>query len=183
MHTKQTTKELLCDSIIDLLDRKPIKDITVRDITENCGVSLRSFYNHFKDREDLIFYVVSERIIRAFQSTPLDEPLYDALLTLLSMVIKNASFLLSAIKYEGQNNLLDIGAKAIKDILIERICSINKTSELDEKMQYAIDFWVNGFTKTGKELMASNDSLNPKEVLDKVIYATPQCLLPYFVGF
>lgn len=49
-------------------------------------------------------------------------------------------------------------------------------------MKYAIAFWVNGFSETGKDLMAGNDSLNPKKVLDMVLYATPKCLLLYFVG-
>lgn len=180
MYAKRTTKELLCDSIIDLLNRKSVKDITVREITENCGVSARSFYNHFKDREDLLYYVCRVTLLDTIRNTPLDAPLYDSLVSVITYIFEYASVVDAAMQYDGQNNIFDASIEGMKEILTDRICRITRTDLLDEKMAYAISFWVNGFYSAGKELLSGNTSLTAKEVVDMVIYATPDCLLPYF---
>jgi len=181
MYTKRTTKELLSDSIIDLLSRKNINNITVREITENCGVSTRSFYNYFKDREDLLYHVCQTYQLDVIRKTPLDMPLYDALVSVIKIILNYASVVDAAMQYGGQNNVFDSSIGGMKEILTERICRINGTSLLDPKMAYAVSFWVNGYYSTGKELLSKNTALTAEEITDMVIHATPACLLPYFI--
>ena len=180
MYTKRTTKELLSDSIIDLLGRKNINNITVREITENCGVSTRSFYNYFKDREDLLYYVCQITLMDTIRKTPLDAPLYDSLVKVIAVVLDYVSVIDAAMQYNGQNNIFDSSIEGLKEILTERICKINQTDCLDDKMLYAISFWVNGYYNTGRELLSRSTAVTAQEVTDMVIHATPECLLPYF---
>ena len=47
MVKKKTTKELLRESLEELLKCKPFEKITISEISENCGIGRRTFYNNF----------------------------------------------------------------------------------------------------------------------------------------
>ena len=48
------TKQALEASLKHMLLKKPLDKITIRDITDDCGVSRMTFYYHFQDIYDLI---------------------------------------------------------------------------------------------------------------------------------
>ena len=43
------TKQAIRASFLKLLDTYPLRDITVRMITEDCGINRKSFYYHYQD--------------------------------------------------------------------------------------------------------------------------------------
>ncbi|MBE6528237.1 MAG: TetR family transcriptional regulator [Thermoplasmata archaeon] len=55
-----STKTAIADSFIDLLTSRPGR-ISVSDIAEHCGVSVQTFYNHFRNKDDLIRWIYRER--------------------------------------------------------------------------------------------------------------------------
>ncbi|OPZ20320.1 MAG: HTH-type dhaKLM operon transcriptional activator DhaS [Firmicutes bacterium ADurb.BinA205] len=54
---RKTTKEILAESFQELASEKRIDKITITEITSNCGMSQPTFYNHFKDKYDLIVWI------------------------------------------------------------------------------------------------------------------------------
>ncbi len=50
----QQTRELILDAIVDLLDNRHADEISTRQLAEQAGVSLRTVYRHFPDREALL---------------------------------------------------------------------------------------------------------------------------------
>ena len=44
-----TTKKELAAALKTLMTRKPLTKITVRELTEECGLNRNSFYYHFED--------------------------------------------------------------------------------------------------------------------------------------
>ncbi len=58
------TKKAIRNSFVKLLNEKPLKQITVRDIVDDCGVNRNTFYYHFQDIPQLIETIVdADRII------------------------------------------------------------------------------------------------------------------------
>ena len=53
------TKNAIKQAFIKLLHERPLKQITVKDIVEECGINRNSFYYHFADIPTL-----TEEIIR-----------------------------------------------------------------------------------------------------------------------
>ena len=51
------TKRLLADSLRQLLEKKPLEKITVKEIVENCGVNRQTFYYNFQDIYDLVEWI------------------------------------------------------------------------------------------------------------------------------
>ena len=48
------TRETIIKVFTELLDEKPIKSITVKDIVERCNVNRNTFYYHFQDIPSLV---------------------------------------------------------------------------------------------------------------------------------
>ena len=67
------TKQALEASLKRMMLKKPLDKITIRDITEDCGISRMTFYYHFKDIYDLVEWSCIEDASRALQ----DKKTYD----------------------------------------------------------------------------------------------------------
>lgn len=57
---------LIMEAFISLCEKKPLEKITVRDLQTVTGISRQTFYNHFRDRDDLIQQIYLHRIIPLF---------------------------------------------------------------------------------------------------------------------
>ena len=53
----EITKRVIIDSFKELASKKNTSDITVKEITDKCGLKRQTFYNHFKDKYDLIKWI------------------------------------------------------------------------------------------------------------------------------
>ena len=62
-----TTKRALEESLKRMLLKKPLDKITIRDITEDCGISRMAFYYHFHDIYELVEWACIEDASRALQ--------------------------------------------------------------------------------------------------------------------
>ena len=58
------TKKAIKDTFIELLNERPLSQITVKDIVEKCGINRNSFYYHFHDIPSLIEEIVTEEADR-----------------------------------------------------------------------------------------------------------------------
>ena len=54
------TKKAIKETFIKLLDERPLNQITVKDIVEDCGINRNSFYYHYADLPALLEEVVAE---------------------------------------------------------------------------------------------------------------------------
>lgn len=57
-------REAIKTSFLRFLEERPLREITVKDIVEDCGVNRNSFYYHFKGIPELLEEIVMERSAR-----------------------------------------------------------------------------------------------------------------------
>lgn len=65
------TQKAIKETFLKLLEEKPLNQITVKMIVEECGINRNSFYYHYRDLPDLIEEIVMEnadRIIKEYAS-------------------------------------------------------------------------------------------------------------------
>ncbi len=53
------TKKAIAVSLKDLMKKKSLAKITVSDIVKNCNLNRQTFYYHFKDKYDLLHWIIS----------------------------------------------------------------------------------------------------------------------------
>jgi len=64
------TEKAIKETFIKLLSERPLSQITVKDIVEECGINRNSFYYHFQDIPSLIEEIVIEEADRIIAEYP-----------------------------------------------------------------------------------------------------------------
>ena len=64
------TKKAIRDSFVKLLNEKPMSQITVRDIVDDCGVNRNTFYYYYQDLPQLLESIVNEEADRIIGEYP-----------------------------------------------------------------------------------------------------------------
>lgn len=83
MNSKKKTA--IMESLLKLLDERPLSRISVKDIVEDCGINRNTFYYHFEDMPSLVEAIVIEevnRIIDQYQDISSIEQCFEAAMRL-----------------------------------------------------------------------------------------------------
>lgn len=83
------TKMAIKATFIKLLNEKPLSQITVKDIVEECGVNRNSFYYHFQDIPALIEEIITEAADQIIEKYPSIDSLETCLNVALEFAMKN----------------------------------------------------------------------------------------------
>ena len=81
------TKTAIKLAFISLLEQKPLNQITVKMIVEECGINRNSFYYYYRDLLDLIEEIVQEEATRIMT----EYPTIDSVETALNVAVDFAS--------------------------------------------------------------------------------------------
>ncbi|MBO4242277.1 MAG: TetR/AcrR family transcriptional regulator [Clostridiales bacterium] len=81
------TKQLIKDTFIDLLEKQPLSQITVKEIVSECGINRNSFYYHFTDIPSLIEEIILEQTDRIIS----EHNTFDSMEDCLNLVIRFAT--------------------------------------------------------------------------------------------
>lgn len=83
------TKMAIKKTFIKLLNEKPLNQITVKDIVEECGINRNSFYYHFQDIPALIEEIVTEEADRIMAKYPTIDSLEMCLNAAIDFAMEN----------------------------------------------------------------------------------------------
>ncbi|HVI42292.1 MAG TPA: TetR family transcriptional regulator, partial [Anaerovoracaceae bacterium] len=104
MINKKSTKEILGDSLIELMNSFDLTKISVQDIVNNCGLTRSTFYRYFLDKFDLVnwIYKTNADIPRIFYNkkyswTQVSEKV-------LEFMYEHKNFFVNALNASGQNS-------------------------------------------------------------------------------
>ena len=64
------TRRAIKESFLKLLNQRPLNQITVKDIVEDCGINRNSFYYHFADPPTLLEEIMAEQVSMLVESHP-----------------------------------------------------------------------------------------------------------------
>lgn len=92
----QTTKRALEASLKNLLLKKPLDKITVKDLTDDCGINRMTFYYHFKDIYDLAGWSCVEDAAKALEGKKTYDTWHEGLLQIFGAVEENKPFIMNA---------------------------------------------------------------------------------------
>ena len=60
-------RSAIMESLMKLLNERPLNKITVRDIVEDCGINRNTFYYHFEDISAVIEAIIHEEVDRIME--------------------------------------------------------------------------------------------------------------------
>lgn len=111
------TKKDLADALRQLLAKKPLDQIRVREVTELCGIRRQSFYYHFTDVGQLFDWALEQE--RAGLTARQEKCLtwQQAVADLLAYTAENRAFYLSVLKNRGRAGLRQVLGGAVENFL------------------------------------------------------------------
>ena len=83
------TKKAIRDSFVKLLNEKPISQITIRDIVDDCGVNRNTFYYYFQGLPQLLESIVNDDVDRILREHRTIDSLDDCIDAALQFVLDN----------------------------------------------------------------------------------------------
>ena len=166
------TKRLLADGLIKLANSKNFKEITIKDITDACGLSRHTFYYHFIDKQDLVNWIYKYDVTDIYQVCNKDN-WSSNVLRALNSIWKNKTFYINAIQVEVQNNLSEcIYEYSIRNFIsmadqMESTTQINKS-----KRDFICRFYAHAFSGMTIDWIKMGMNESPEIILQNFIDVT-----------
>ena len=103
--TSETTKQELSAALKTLMSQKPLEKISIREITDLCGLRRETFYYHFADIYDLVKWMFEEEAIVLLRQHEGVQLWQEGLLQLFHYIQDNRAFCLCALRSIGHSHL------------------------------------------------------------------------------
>ncbi|MBQ6863011.1 MAG: TetR/AcrR family transcriptional regulator [Clostridia bacterium] len=137
------TKKLLQNSLIDILEKKPIHEITIKEICQNADVNRSTFYRHYNTPRELFDEIYNAvyndilAIVSKIEGPALSSP--DVLAGILSYCEKNRRLVLVLLSKNGELNI----GQSFSDLVTQAVLHTphNYPSELH---MYIVQFMAAG---------------------------------------
>lgn len=174
-------KKAIANAFIKVCKDKGIKAITVTDVIEECGISRRTFYNHFNDKFDVMNYIYESNTVNFFNALGSgNADLYSTILKVLQVALKDKKYYMSVVSFQGQNSFKDFFYNQIVKFYSELIVSMHGKSTLTEDVISSIEFncyaatdifanWISEGMKAPPEKIAKQVSENMPELMKSLI--------------
>lgn len=107
-------KRKMAECFKTLLCKESIEKITIKDITENTGVTRTTFYNHFHDKYEILEWIIDEDILKSASPLIENELFSEMVILIFSCLSKEKEFYKHASMIEGQNSFENICLGCIK---------------------------------------------------------------------
>lgn len=75
----EKVKYRLAEAMKECMKKAPVEKITVKEITEECGVTRQTFYRNFQDKYDLINWYFDKILIESFEHMGEGQTVYESL--------------------------------------------------------------------------------------------------------
>lgn len=139
-------KRMIKSSFIKLLNERPISQITVKEIVDDCGVNRNSFYYHFQDIPSLLEEIVVELADKVIASQPEDASFEEQISGALNQIVKHKRAIYHIIRGSNSNS-------EFYELQLMRICEYVTRSYInsrdysvdvpEEDMEYIVNFMKN----------------------------------------
>ena len=175
------TRQLLADSLYELAMDRPLDKITVKQISEKAGVTSQTFYNHFKDKYDLILSGHKYRVNRLIKELREDKVNWDEFIEIyLSSYEKNSKFIVNAFKNTcGEDSYAANTGRYICECLEEEI-RIRAGIEPDKNTKLLIKVYASGVINIMAYWLAEDTDITKEDMKKALVDALPEKLRELF---
>ena len=172
-------KQILADALIELCDEMPLRSISVTMISKRAGTGRQTFYNHFRDKNDLIYWIFKRTLSN--ERELMEQGGLTAYLTnLYTEAVKYKHFLREGCLQVGQNSLSEEicnrNYKYHKKYILDHYGSDVITDEVD----YALLFNAHGATSLYVKWVAEGMPEPPEVIANYAVECMPAVIRGFF---
>ena len=163
------SQKQIIDSLIDLMQLKKLSEISITEISENAGVVRRTFYRHFKSKEEILdayFYIlVNELKNKLNDAEDKIDTLY-AIKNILNLCYENQDFFKALANSGMLNYMLEKWTEILPELHTQFLDKLKNFPDFicGDELEYLLAFntggiynivmkWIrDGMTKTPDEI-------------------------------
>ena len=169
---KQNAKWEIINSFKELLNKKSIDKITVKEICEHCEVNRQTFYNHFTDIMDVFKFIIFEEISSEIAQNRTFQTWSGGFLATMKYLKKNSKMILHIYKSsywtEANNYFTNLTNRLLYDVVEE--CVEKMGVELKDKDQnFIINFYRHVFNGLMIDWVSEGMEEEPEVILRKLL--------------
>ncbi len=163
-----TTKEILAQSFLELAETKRIDKITIKEITDNCGMSQPTFYNHFKDKYDLIVWIYVEDARKIMEKIGNDGYMWrDTLLEGTRYFAEKRNFAINALRHtSGHDSFIVLVQQKNVELLVSEVRKKLMTERIPDELLGMIKVYCYGTVQFMFEWLLGNMQITPEKMLE-----------------
>lgn len=176
-----STKQYFEESLRELCSLKSFDNISVRDIADNCGMSTRTFYNHFRDKQDLVLWMFTSK----FETYISTNPSFNIVVLykyLEEIMLNDREMYINIMESEffGENYFNDV-ITYLQNRTIQYIKDNSKMKEVSGEILFGIEFFYQGGFHLGYKYLKGELNLSKEEYLNYLISSMPSVLRFYLL--
>ena len=115
----ELTRDLLCESFIELMKIHPFEKITIKMITDGAGVIRPTFYNYYQDKIEILHYIVENRLFSQLRDLVNTNMGKEAFKMLFYKIDSEEEFYRNAFSISENNYFLDIFIEKIRELIMQ----------------------------------------------------------------
>ncbi|MCR1951162.1 MULTISPECIES: TetR/AcrR family transcriptional regulator C-terminal domain-containing protein [Clostridium] len=169
MSNSQITEMALANALKKLMNKHSINKITVKEVTDECGITRRTFYNHFNDTYELLEWIYEHEVIEELEQYYNLDGWKTAITIVLQYTIDNKKICLNTFNSLGRDHLekflYNIFYNALQGVTLDII----KDMDIDENIKNeTIRFYT--LAIVGEFILWLKDNLKeePQCILDRI---------------
>ena len=153
------TKILIKKTFLDLLEQRPLSQITVKDIVNECGINRNSFYYHYADLPALVEDVITEEADKIMDKYDSFESLEKCLDAVIEFSLSHRKVALHLFNSNSQDVFVHYFMQISDEVIrryFDELCKDRKIDEADKEIVIhyykcllfgqAVDWMRNGMT-------------------------------------
>ena len=179
---KRTSKEIFAETLMEIAANKPLDKVTVKEIVEESGLSLQTFYNHFADKYDLILWVQQSAAARFRERIEREGVGYrQVLLDHIGFYLEHKDFLLNAWKNtHGDDSFAQQTAASAYEAWTEFLLQAKGVEELPEEIAFDLRMFCVASAYMMAEWAFSTGGIDAEQFADYLLGGMPPKLLAFF---
>ena len=163
------TKQILEESLKKLMLQKPLDKITIRDLTEDCGISRMAFYYHFKDIYDLVEWSCLEDATRALAGKKTYDTWSEGLVQIFDAVYENKPFILNAYRCISRDQIESFLFHLTSDLLMNVVEEkADGTTISEEDRRFIADFYKYSFVGLMLDWVKNDMKEDPHKIIHRL---------------
>jgi len=127
----EVTKDLLCESLKRLLAQKSLDKISIKAITDGCGLNRQTFYYHFDDIYQAVDWLLKKEAVSIFFDQKENLLLKEGLQVLFAYIASNRTMCLNVLASVGNEYIYRFFYDELYSIICNNLSDSEKGVALD----------------------------------------------------
>lgn len=165
--------QMIMDATKELMKKKPIDDVSVKEICMVCEISRQTFYKYYKDKYEIPGAIYSRVIRQVLDNFDYSNPWYFSIAEMMRVMKQDKAYYMNAIKYAGQNSLEESMSHYIFSEYIN-VAKEKNEEELTEDIIFAVRYNAYAATHCCLDWIKQGMIEDPYVIAKKIVDCMPE---------